>query len=135
MWSTLDRTRRRLMRAAPEPDAAPGAEGADGLAGTDTAAEPSVEIVIAIGRPEFERLGRALQRALGPGTTRPDTPDRLQAALAEAIDTLGATGRTRVARRPAGLYTPEAWQVYLIDAQPSVETAIRRAIREGVFTA
>ncbi|MBA2300484.1 MAG: hypothetical protein H0W22_06890, partial [Chloroflexi bacterium] len=46
-----------------------------------------------------------------------------------------ATGRTLVARRPAGLYTPEAWQVRLTDAEPAIEIAIRRAIREGVFAA
>jgi hypothetical protein len=72
---------------------------------------------------------------LGPGTTRLDTPDRLEAALAEAIAGLGATGRPHVARRPAGLYTPEAWQVQLTAAEPAIEIAIRRAIREGVFAA
>ncbi len=91
--------------------------------------------MIAIGRPEFDRLGVALQTVLGPGTARPDTPDRLEAALADAIVGLGATGVTKVARRPAGLYTPEAWQVSLTDAEPSIEIAIRRAIREGVFAA
>jgi hypothetical protein len=97
--------------------------------------EPPRDIVIAIGRPEFDRLGVALQTVLGPGTTRPDTPARLEAALALAIVGLGATGRTLVARRPAGLYTPEAWQVRLTDAEPAIEIAIRRAIREGVFAA
>ncbi len=136
MWSTLDRTYRRLVSvvvrpalefSAPEkptPQTAPGA-----------ATQPPADLVIAIGRPEFDRLGVALQAALGPGTTRLDTPDRLEAALATAIARLGATGRPRVARRPAGLYTPEAWQVHLTDAEPAIEIAIRRAIREGVFAA
>jgi hypothetical protein len=132
MWSTLDRTYRRLIsvviRPALEfsaPDAPTGA----------AAPEPPADLVIAIGRPEFDRLGAALQAVLGPGPTRPDTPDRLEAALADAIAGLGATGRPHVARRPAGLYTPEAWQVQLTAAEPAIEIAIRRAIREGVFAA
>ena len=96
---------------------------------------PVMNVVIAIGRPEFDRLGAALQAALGPGTTRPDTPNRLEAALADAIVGMGATGETCVERRPAGIYTPEAWQVRLTDAEPAIEIAIRRAIREGVFAA
>jgi hypothetical protein len=133
MWSTLDRTRRRLLlvagqavnRSAPTGDVSP-------IAPTPG---PTSDTVIAIGRPEFDRLGGALQTVLGPGTARPDTPDRLEAALATAIAGLGATGRTRVARRPAGLYTPEAWQLRLTAAEPEIEIAIRRAIREGVFAA
>lgn len=134
MWSALDRTRRRLFGMSAQP--APGfAVPSDGATGPGSGAEPPRETVIAIGRPEFERLGVALQRVLGPGTTRPDTPARLEAALAQAIVGIGATGRTVVARRPAGLYTPEAWQVHLTDAEPAIEIAIRRAIREGVFAA
>ena len=94
-----------------------------------------MNVVIAIGRPEFDRLGAALQTILGPGTARPDTPNRLEAALADAIVGLGVTGTTRVERRPAGLYTPEAWQVHLTAPEPAIEIAIRRAIREGVFAA
>ena len=130
MWSALDRTRRLLFGAAMPPSAAPDAPADD-----EIGAETARETIIAIGRPEFERLGVALQRVLGPGTTRPDTPARLEAALAQAIVGLGATGRALVARRPAGLYTPEAWQVRLTDAEPAIEIAIRRAIREGVFAA
>lgn len=134
MWSALDRTRRRLLGVAPRP--ALGLDAPSDVA-MDLAClpEPPRDIVIAIGRPEFDRLGVALQTVLGPGTTRPDTPARLEAALALAIVGLGATGRTLVARRPAGLYTPEAWQVRLTDAEPAIEIAIRRAIREGVFAA
>lgn len=129
MWSKLHQTRRRLRGQAGRPG--PGDASTDAASATT----PCVNVVIAIGRPEFDRLGVALQAALGPGTTRLDTPDRLEAALADAIVGLGATGETKVARRPAGLYTPEAWQVSLTDAEPSIEIAIRRAIREGVFAA
>jgi hypothetical protein len=134
MRSTFDRTRRRLLGGAEGPPASGGAP-ADDTIGIDPDARATSEVVIAIGRPEFDRLGVALQAVLGTGTARPDTPDRLEAALADAIVGLGATGRTRVARRPAGLYTPEAWQVHLIGAEPVIEIAIRRAIREGVFAA
>lgn len=133
MWSTFDRTRRRLLRVAEGP-ATGGVAPLDDTAG-DAAARALGDVVIAIGRPELDRLGVALQAVVGPGTARPDTPDRLEAALARAIDGLGASGRTRVARRPAGLYTPEAWQIHLIAADPVIEIAIRRAIREGVFAA
>ena len=133
MRSTFDRTRRRLLGVPDGPPASGAA--ADDTPGIDPAARATGEVVIAIGRPEFDRLGVALQAVLGTGTTRPDTPDRLEAALADAIVGLGASGRTRVARRPAGLYTPEAWQVHLIEAEPVIEIAIRRAIREGVFAA
>lgn len=134
MWSTFDRTRRRLLGVTDGPQVS-GAASADETIGIDAATGPMGEVVIAIGRPEFDRLGVALQAVLGTGTARPDTPDRLEAALADAIVGLGASGRTRVARRPAGLYTPEAWQVHLIGAEPVIEIAIRRAIREGVFAA
>lgn len=134
MRSTFDRTRRRLLGVVEGPPAS-GAASADGTSGLDPATGTIGEVVIAIGRPEFDRLGVALQAALGAGTARPDTPDLLEAALADAIVGLGASGRTRVARRPAGLYTPEAWQVHLIGAEPVIEIAIRRAIREGVFAA
>jgi hypothetical protein len=40
-----------------------------------------------------------------------------------------------VNRRPAGIYTPEAWQVRIEPGDPAVVDAIRRAIREGVFAA
>ena len=133
MWSTLDRTRRRLLRLAGNVvDRSPSTDDGNPAA-TDPG--PTRDVVIAIGRPELERLGVALQTVLGPGTARPDTPARLEAALADAIAGLGTTGRIRVARRPAGLYTPEAWQVHLTGAEPAIEVSIRRAIREGVFAA
>lgn len=133
MWSTLDRTYRRLANIVIRPALEFSAPEAPQV--PDAGAQPSGDVVIAIGRPEFDRLGAALQAVLGPGTSRLDTPDRLEAALADAIVRIGATGRPRVARRPAGIYTPEAWQVNLSDPEPRIEIAIRRAIREGVFAA
>ena len=125
MWSTLDRTRRRLLRvgtsAAPAEPMVPPVEPSD--------------VVLAIGRPELDRLGLALQSLLGPETARPDTPARLEAALTRAVERMGGSGALRVHRRPAGLYTPEAWQVRIETVDPSVVDAIRRAIREGAFAA
>jgi hypothetical protein len=134
MWSTLHRTRRRLLRVDAERPLELG-EAPDDADGLDRVAEMADEVVIAIGRPEFDRLGVALQTVVGGSTARLDTPDLLEAALTQAIAGLGATGQTRVARRPAGLYTPEGWEVGLVATDPVVETAIRRAIREGVFAA
>lgn len=133
MWSTLDRTRRRLLRLAGLAVDRSVSTDHGALAAEDPG--PTSDVVIAIGRPELERLGVALQTVLGPGTARPDTPARLEAALTDAIAGLGTTGRIHVARRPAGLYTPEAWQVHLTGAEPAIEVSIRRAIREGVFAA
>ena len=135
MWSTLHRTRRRLLGVDAERPIALGAVPGDDAAAHGAGAEARNELVIAIGRPEFDRLGIALQNVLGGKTARLDTPDLLEAALTEAIAGLGATGQTRVARRPAGLYTPEGWEVGLTATDPVVEIAIRRAIREGVFAA
>lgn len=132
MWSALDRTRRLLRVAGHAMDRSASID--DGITAAPEP-EPTSDVVIAIGRPELERLGVALQAVLGPGTARPDTPARLEAALADAIAGLGIAGRIHVARRPAGLYTPEAWQVHLTGAEPAIEVSIRRAIREGVFAA
>jgi hypothetical protein len=135
MWSTLHRTRRRIRRVDSERPLVLGAATGDDADVLDPATEAANEVVIAIGRPEFDRLGAALQTVLGGKAVRLDTPDRLESALTEAIAGLGATAQTRVARRPAGVYTPEGWEVGLKATDPNVETAIRRAIREGVFAA
>jgi hypothetical protein len=134
MWSTLDRTRRRLLQIGTpsaavdiEPELAAPIDADAGLGPSET--------VLAIGRPELDRLGLALQALLGPDVARPDTPDRLEAALAAAVIQIGGVGEPRVNRRPAGLYTPEAWQVHVEAGDPAVLDAIRRAIREGVFAA
>lgn len=126
MWSDPLRTRIRRLQAARRPGpveaSAPEPVSAD-------------EIVLAIGRSEVVRLGRALQGLLGPGSVRPDTPARLEAALAEVVERLGGPGgaRPRVTRRPAGLCTPEAWQLRLLSVDPTVGEAIRVAIRDGAF--
>jgi hypothetical protein len=131
MWPTIHRTRRRLLGTPPASDLDLAIDPFDAPAEGLPPAGPE-DCVIAIGRPEVQRLADALQAMLGD-TERPDTPARLEAALALAVDRLGGGGRPRVTRRPPGLYTPEAWQVHLIAVRPAVSEAIRGAIRTGGF--
>lgn len=135
MWPTFDRTRRRLLGTRPDADldlASDTFDPHDGLADAASTGGPE-DCVMAIGRPEVQRLAGALQVMLGPDTERPDTPARLEVALAMAVERLGGGGLPRVTRRPPGLYTPEAWQVHLIAVRPAVSEAIRGAIRTGGF--
>lgn len=131
MWPTFDRTRRRLLGSRPSADLDLAIDPFD-AADASIAAAP-VDCVLAIGRPEVQRLAGALQVMLGPDAALPDTPARLEAALALAVDRLGGGGLPRVTRRPPGLYTPEAWQVHLVAVRPAVSEAIRGAIRTGGF--
>lgn len=126
MWPTLERTRRRILRGLPPRDRAIDA-------GTGAPDAASTEHIVALGRAELDRLVLALQAMLGPNTARPDTPARLEVALAAAIERLGSPGRPKVERRPHALYTPEAWQLHLTDVDPAVVEAIRRASRDGAF--
>jgi hypothetical protein len=91
--------------------------------------EAGPDAVVSLARPEVDRLAVALQGLLGPGTTRPDTPARLEAALAAAVERMGGDGRPRVVRRPAGLTTPEAWQIALTGLDPAIADDIRAATR------
>ena len=100
--------------------------------GTGTAADPvtaAPDLVLTMGRVDLERLVTALQGLLGPDVARPDTPARLEVALATAMQLLGGAGRPRVTRRPPGLYSPEAWQVRVTSIDPAVGDAIRGAAR------
>lgn len=100
--------------------------------GTSAAADQATavpDLVLTMGRVDLERLVTALQALLGPDVARPDTPARLEVALAAAMQLLGGAGRPRVTRRPPGLYTPEAWQVSVTSIDPAIGDAIRGAAR------
>lgn len=130
MWPALARTRRWILRVPEAPAETPTTSGAAPAVDAHASAEA---VVLNLGRPEVDRLGAALQALLGPSTTRPDTPGRLEVALAAAVDRLGGDGRPQVTRRPAGLYTPEAWQVRLGAVDPAIAQAIRDAARGTGF--
>jgi hypothetical protein len=124
MWSPLDRARRRILNdsaASQRPVHVPPVGEPD----------PIVDVVLAIGRTELDRLIGALEDLVGTADGRPDTPARLEAALTEAITRCGGQGRPQVTRRPPGLYTPEAWQVRIDGADEMTRSALERALRGG----
>jgi hypothetical protein len=133
MWPSLARARRLASRSSTTdllPATAEAAE-AEARAEADAALTPHVDtdLVVSLGRPDVDRLAGALQVLLGPGLTRPDTPARLEAALASAVERLGGDGRPRVVRQPAGITAPEAWQIRLTGVDPAIADAIRGATR------
>jgi hypothetical protein len=138
MWGTktLERARRHLgLSVGPAEDRVGPAEDrvgrgwpTGGLATVATvdATEPDDvprTITIAFTRSEKDAFATALAKRLGGDTVRLDSPARVASALVVAIDRAGGQGRPHVVRRPAGLYTPEYWEV-------SVQAADRRARAE-----
>jgi hypothetical protein len=117
MWvsKSLDRARRRILRP-PEADAVPFAEAAP--------EDVACDVVIAVGRPDLDRLVAALVASLDPQMARPDSPRRLEGALATAIQRVGGQGTPIVTRSPAGLYTPEYWQLRVDGADGATRSAL-----------
>ncbi len=126
MWETIERARRRLRRDDPMPEHATAATSPE-VATTDD--DAVADLAFALGRTELERLIGALGDGNEAG--RPDTPASLQAALGRAIETVAGTGVPTVTRRPAGLYTPETWQIEIARADGRTRVALDRAIRGG----
>ena len=89
-------------------------------------------IVLALGPREFEQLGRALGQVTG-SKVRPDTPDLLTTALSAAITRRAGRGVPHVWRSPAGLHTPESWQIRIDGVDDGTRLAIGHAIRGGGF--
>jgi hypothetical protein len=114
---SLDRARRHFVRV-PEPVAAPLADAAP--------VDVRCDVVIAIGRSDLERLLAALVASLDPHMARPDSPRRLEGALATAIQRVGGRGTPSVIRSPAGLYTPESWQLRVDGADGATRSALDR---------
>jgi hypothetical protein len=137
MWSTIDRARRRLDRAA----ARTNAPRPETTAVQETAApapEPPLvlgDVVIVFGQAEIDSLGTALQHLLGQTVERPDSPARLEDALSLLLAGRRAPGRIRVLRRPAAVSTPEAWEIHLDGVEHATGTAVRSAGRTGRFPA
>jgi hypothetical protein len=136
MWSSLDRAKRRLRPTGPGPDEARGDAGVgppergtqDPPAGSPPSADP---LVISVVRPELPAVTAVLERLAGPAHERPDTPARLAAAIDAAIDGWAGTGRVEVQRRPAGLYTPEAWEIRIADADARTRAGIDALLVEA----
>ena len=125
MWPTIDRARRRLSGGSAvlrdPPPTSPTVP-------TMPAREDAVIVLRGI---EVDRLGEALRHILGSGIERPDTPDRIERALSLLLARNGTHGRARVLRRPAGVSTPESWEIHLDGVDDSAVVAVRDAGRTG----
>ncbi len=134
MWASIHRARRRLggddagIRAIAAADAAVALDPAP-------VSRHVEDIVIVFGRVEVDRLRHALQVALGDMVDQPNTPARIESALALILSLAELPGRARVLRRPAGVSTPESWEIHLDGAERASATAVRDAGRTGRFTA
>ena len=131
MWPTIDRARRRISGDSSAPDPEP--EISTSAPAAPAAPAGIEDVVIVPGGPELEQLLRALQGFLGAAGERPDTPARIERALSGLIASRGGTGQARVLRRPAGVSTPEAWEIHLDGIDRGTSDAIRAATRTGSF--
>jgi hypothetical protein len=127
MWPTIDRARRRLGGGASEPvESTNPVEPA-------SAGRRVEDVVIVLGQLELDQLRAALQGALGDAVERPNTPARIERALTLLLTRRGAPGRPRVLRRPAGVSTPESWEIHLDGVDRATGAAVREAGRTGSF--
>ena len=126
MWPTIDRARRRISGGPPVPgDGAP--------APAPTPAPETIDDVIVLAGQGVDRLGEALRSELGRPLERLDTPHRIEHALATLIARRDGFGHPRVLRRPAGLSSPEAWEIHLDGVGRATSEAVRDASRSGSF--
>jgi hypothetical protein len=132
MWPTLDRARRRLSGAPPPASPAGSVDVADS---EPPPARPIEDVVIIFGTFQVDNLGAALELVLGDAIERPDTPARIERALTMLLARRGAPGKPRVLRRPAGLSTPESWEVHLDGVDRATSRAVRGAGRTGILSA
>ena len=120
MWQPLTRARRRLTSGARR------TSQPDGFA-----SGPATDLTFALNRADLERLINGLTHVPGVEAGRPDTPARLEAALRVAIADASGCGSPAVTRRPAGVYTPETWQVEVRGADRRAQLTLERAIQGG----
>ena len=132
MWVTksLDRARRRLLPGA-DVDTAPDASEAAASAPAIPDPDAVDDLMVSLPRPELERLIKGLARSIDPNMPRPDSPALLAGALTTAINRIGGRGRPLVTRSPAGLYTPEYWQIRIEGADGRTRDAIGRLTAGG----
>ena len=132
MWVTksLDRARRRLL---PGSDVDAGSEPVDAAPSTPDVPDPDAldDLMVSLPRPDLERLIKGLARSIDPNMPRPDSPALLAGALTTAINRIGGRGRPVVTRSPAGLYTPEYWQIRIEGADGRTRDAIGRLTAGG----
>ena len=83
----------------------------------------------------MDLLRRALQTALGDAVDQPNTPARIESALGLILNLAGSPGQPHVLRRPAGVSTPESWEIHLDGAERASGIAVRDAMRTGRFSA
>lgn len=120
MWQPLARARRRLTGGARRTSPAQG-----------LASGPATDLTFALNRADLERLIVALTQVPGVDPGRPDTPARLEAAIRVAIADASGSGSPAVTRRPAGVYTPETWQIEVLGADRRTQLTLERAIQGG----
>jgi hypothetical protein len=137
MWPSIARARRRIGEVlTPSPASGTATRGAasdPGAATPATSATTSLEdVVIVLDGHDLEALQDALATTLDIGD-RPDTPARLGTALSALIRARGGTEVPLVIRLPAGLSTPEAWEIRFDAVEPRTCEAIREATRTGSF--
>jgi hypothetical protein len=120
IWQPLARVRRRIMR------------GGRRMPPPERHAESAARnLTFALNRPDLERLIGALTQVPNVEPGRPDTPARLEAALRAAIADASGSGAPAVTRRPAGVYTPETWQIEVLGADRATQLMLERALQGG----
>ena len=132
MWPTIQRARRRLGGGATVSVDPPSATPRS-VEPVPPAGSAFEDVVIVLGGADVDRLRQALQQCLGSAVERPDTPDRYERALSLVLARSGEPGRPRVLRRPAGISTPESWEIHLDGVDGTMVAAIRDAGRTGRF--
>jgi hypothetical protein len=136
MWSALQLSRPRWLRLPGRSGGKADAHAREAdarFAAAELEAMAIEDVSLVITKADLDRLGSALVALLGPDLHRPDTPARLEAALVAAVERLGGSGRPRVTRQPAGVTTPEVWQLRLSNIETEVGEAVRVATRTGRF--
>ena len=132
MWPTIDRARRRLGGWSAVPgDPSPTRPVPAAVDAPESAESPPEDVVIVLRGPEVHRLREALLHTLGGAIERPDTPHRIEHALSLVLARHAAPGRARVLRRPAGVSSPESWEIHLDGVDRPTATAVREAGRTG----